>query len=102
MRPAAEEAFVGNPLEGFPWYISAALFRRDVFTKIGWFDEALRFGEDLDWFKRARGSRARRRTFAQHFPAGATPFRQHDARQELIELNALRVLKKALDRQRGR
>ncbi|MDQ6624162.1 MAG: glycosyltransferase family 2 protein [Verrucomicrobiota bacterium] len=34
--------------------LGSALFRRDVFARVGDFDEALAFGEDLDWFLRAR------------------------------------------------
>jgi len=34
--------------------VGAALFRRRVFDCIGLFDESLRFGEDQDWFLRAR------------------------------------------------
>jgi glycosyltransferase involved in cell wall biosynthesis len=34
--------------------VSAALFRREVFDSVGPFDEGLRFGEDVDWFFRAR------------------------------------------------
>jgi len=49
-----QDNFVGNPLENFPWSIPAALFRREVFSKIGLFDETLRFGEDADWFRRAQ------------------------------------------------
>lgn len=34
--------------------LSAALFRRSVFEKVGLFDETLHYGEDTDWFMRAR------------------------------------------------
>ena len=34
--------------------MSATVVRRDVFTLTGGFDEALRYGEDIDWYSRAR------------------------------------------------
>ena len=36
------------------WLPSATLVRRDCFVLTGGFDEALRYGEDIDWFARAR------------------------------------------------
>ena len=105
MRGAAageEERFVGNPLENFPWYIAAALFRRDVFTKVGLFDETLRFGEDSDWFKRAEEAALA----VERLPNISLLVRRHAGNmthgKSMVELNGLRVLKKALDRRRGR
>jgi hypothetical protein len=101
MRGEAD-GFVGNPLETFPWSIAAALFRREVFTRIGVFDEALRFGEDADWFKRAEESNLT----IERLPNICLLVRRHAGNmtrgKSMIELNGLRVLKKALDRQRGR
>ncbi|HET6515023.1 MAG TPA: glycosyltransferase family A protein [Thermodesulfovibrionales bacterium] len=34
--------------------LSAGLFRKSVLEKVGVFDETLRYGEDTDWFMRAR------------------------------------------------
>jgi hypothetical protein len=42
----------GTPETSFPYYIGSALYRRDVFEKIGLFDATLRYGEDIDWFRR--------------------------------------------------
>ncbi|HEY4404766.1 MAG TPA: glycosyltransferase [Xanthobacteraceae bacterium] len=96
------EPFVGNPLENFPWSIAAALFRREVFTKIGLFDETLRFGEDSDWFKRAEEAAL----VVERLPNISLLVRRHGGNmtrgKSMVELNQLRVLKKALDRQRGR
>jgi len=42
---------------GVVWMVlslGAAIFRREVFETVGMFDEQLRFGEDVDWFLRAR------------------------------------------------
>jgi hypothetical protein len=97
-----EAPFVGNPLENFPYSIAAALFRREVFTKIGLFDETLRFGEDTDWFKRAEEAAL----VVERLPNISLLVRRHAGNmtrgKSLVELNGLRVFKKALDRQRGR
>ena len=45
--------FKASPLDTFEWSIGAAVFRADVFQKVGRFDTRLRFGEDTDWFERA-------------------------------------------------
>ena len=34
--------------------LCAAVFRREVFDIVGQFEEQLRYGEDVDWFLRAR------------------------------------------------
>jgi glycosyltransferase involved in cell wall biosynthesis len=55
LRPAAGGGgFVpdGAPTPGFT--LAGGLFRRRVFERIGGFDPALRFSEDVDWFLRAR------------------------------------------------
>lgn len=48
----SDEELVAEPFHTFN--LGSALFRRDVFERVGPFDEALTFGEDLDWFLRAR------------------------------------------------
>jgi hypothetical protein len=97
-----EEPFIGDPLGSFPWSIAAALFRRDAFTKIGLFDEALRFGEDTDWFQRA-GAAA---LAVERLPTISLLVRRHADNmtrgKSPVELNELRILKKALDRRRGK
>lgn len=45
--------------------LGSALFRREVFALVGPFDERLRFGEDLDWFLRAREKRVPIALFAE-------------------------------------
>ena len=38
-------------------HLGCAVFRRDIFDRVGPFDERLRFSEDHDWFLRAREQR---------------------------------------------
>ncbi|MDT8308619.1 MAG: glycosyltransferase family A protein [Bacteroidales bacterium] len=45
--------FVDSPHNSFPYYIGAAIFRRDAFEKNGIFDHDLLMCEDIDWFVRA-------------------------------------------------
>jgi len=90
----------GNPKEAFAWYIGAALYRKGVFGRVGLFDPTLVFGEDTDWFNRAReiGVPMKR------LEAVTLLVRRHGSNmtheKNLVALNALRVLKKALDRKR--
>lgn len=103
MREAADggtDAYVGNPQEAFPWYIAAALYRREAFAKVGLFDPALRFGEDADWFRRA----AELGVGVERLPSISLLVRRHGGNmthgKSMVELNALRVLKLSLDRRR--
>ena len=92
--------YIGNPGESFRWYIGAALYRRVAFERTGLFDPDLRFGEDTDWFNRAReaGLGLLRveavtllvRRHGRNMTNGKSP----------LELNHLRVMKKQVDRRR--
>lgn len=87
--------------------VASALFRRSVFEKVGYFDETLAyFGDDLDWFVRARETGASVRQLEQ-----VTLFwRIHEANTShnpMIRNHAqgydralTEVIKKALDRRR--
>jgi len=94
-------SYVGNPLESYPYYIGAALYRRSAFEKVGLFDTDLDFSEDSDWYTRAAesGLGIERLDHVTLF------VRRHDSNmtrdKSLVELGALRVLKKALDRKRA-
>lgn len=50
-RPFAETA---ESLDGFALNFGCTVIQRHVFQEIGLLDPALRFGEDTDWFMRAR------------------------------------------------
>ena len=73
----------------------------EAFTKVGPFDETLRFGEDSDWFKRA----AEAALTIERLPNVSLLIRRHAGNmtrgKSMVELNVLRVFKKALDRQRS-
>lgn len=91
----------GNPKESFPNSIATAVFRRRVFDRVGWFDKTLLFGEDTDWFNRARelGVAMKR------IEAVTLHVRRHGTNmtheKTLVELNMIKVLKKSLDRRRA-
>jgi glycosyltransferase involved in cell wall biosynthesis len=59
LAPAGAESFlpIGDPFHTF--LMGAGIYRRDLFERIGGFDEELFFGEDADWFLRAREQGAR-------------------------------------------
>jgi len=94
--------YLGNPKEAFRYYIGAGVYRKSVFATVGLFDAALLFGEDTDWFTRARESGARIKRIED-----VTLFvRRHGQNmtqgKNLVELNTLLLFKKALDRKRTR
>jgi hypothetical protein len=96
-----EYEYVGNPVESFPYAIGAGLFRKSVFAKVGLFDTTLRFGEDTDWFARAKETDVA----IKRIEAVTLLVRRHDQNmtngKNIVQLNTLRVFKKALDRRRA-
>jgi len=59
LAPVGAESFlpIGEPFHTL--LMGAGVYRRDLFERIGGFDEELFFGEDADWFLRAREQGAR-------------------------------------------
>jgi hypothetical protein len=95
-----EYDLAGNPMESFQYYIGAAIYRKTVFSKVGLFDPGLKFGEDTDWYNRAIELKENIRRLEE-----ITLFvRRHGGNmtygKNLVELGALRVYKKFLDRRR--
>ncbi len=92
---------VGNPLESFPHYIGAGLYRKAVFEKVGLFDPTMRFGEDADWYLRAgeMGINIKRleetRLFVRRHGRNMTEGKN------MVELNSLKIFKKFIDRKRA-
>lgn len=92
--------FGGNPKESFADYIGAAVYRKTVFANVGLFDPTLLFGEDSDWFVRARECQIPMKRIEDT----TLYVRRHGGNmtrgKDLVELNVLHVFKKALDRRR--
>jgi hypothetical protein len=91
----------GNPKESFPYSIACGLYRKRVFDRVGLFDKTLMFGEDTDWYNRAREQEVP----MHRVEAITLHVRRHGENmthaKTLVELNMLRVLKKSLDRRRA-
>lgn len=80
--------------------LGAALFRREVFDRVGQFNEGLRSSEDIDWFMRAREHGT-----TMFFLDRVTLFyRRHDSNmtlgREATHTALVRALKRSLDRRR--
>jgi len=94
--------YLGNPVESFPYYIGAALYRRAVFTQVGLFDPTLPFGEDTDWFTRAREKNANIKRLKEVTLVVRRHGKNMTYGRSRAELMQLRVFKKSLDRMRAR
>ena len=99
-RETEGDQLVGDPNEAFPYYIGAAVYRRSALEAVGLFDESLTFSEDTDWFARAREAGLATERLDQI----TLMVRRHETNmtrgKTLVELHALRVFKKVLDRRR--
>jgi glycosyltransferase involved in cell wall biosynthesis len=82
-------------------HLGCAVFRRRAFDVVGGFDEEFRFGEDIDWFLRARELGLELRVL----PDVTLVYRVHRTNMTLErtpeEVVNTRVLKKSLDRRRA-
>lgn len=89
---------VGEPKIAFN--VGSALFRRRVFERVGLFDPALRFSEDVDWFVRAREMKVSIFVFNEV----ALYYRRHlenmTYAKTIYDFNFMDVLKQSLDRRR--
>jgi len=97
-----EYDLAGSPMESFSYYIGAAIYRKTVFSEVGLFDPSLKFGEDTDWYTRAEELKVNMKRLEE-----ITLFvRRHGKNmthgKNLVELGAVRVRKKSLDRMRAR
>jgi glycosyltransferase involved in cell wall biosynthesis len=99
--PARPIAQTTDTLNGFALNFGCAMIRRHVFHEIGLLDEGLRFGEDTDWFMRAR----------EHgipiavVDATTLIYRRHESNMTRDDSHTMRVglemLKRSLDRRRA-
>ncbi len=98
---AGDYDYIGNPREAFEYYIGAGLYRRSAFERVGLFDQRLRFGEDIDWFARARRQGLR----IDRLDQVSLLVRRHDHNmtrdRTVAELSPLLLVKKMLDWQRA-
>ena len=96
-----QDEFIGDPTQVFPHYIGAGVYRQEAFAKVGLFDPNLRFGEDGDWFNRAREVALP----ILEIDEVCLFLRRHGQNmthgKSMVELNSLRVMKLALDRHRA-
>jgi hypothetical protein len=93
--------FEAGPQDAFVDYLGAGLYRRAAFDRVGLFDRTLRFGEDADWFTRAREAGLAIEPLDEVCLIVRRHERNMTAQRNLLELNTLRVVKKALDRKRA-
>lgn len=96
-----EKEYLGNPKEAYRFYIGAGLYRASVFGKVGLFDPTLLFGEDTDWYNRA----VEKRISIKWLDEVTLFVRRHGDNmtegRDIVELNKLKTIKKALDRKRA-
>lgn len=89
-----------NPILSF--VMGCGLFRKSVFDKVGYFDENLRYSEDIDWYLRVR-----EHNIAIAVLSEVTLFhRKHrnntTRRKTAHDLNMITVLRKSLARRRAK
>ncbi|TVQ05936.1 MAG: glycosyltransferase, partial [Balneolaceae bacterium] len=94
--------YVGDPKESYLYYIGAGLYRKSVFEKVGLFDPNLLYGEDTDWYNRAKEMKIPIKWLNE-----ITLFVQRHGKnmtegKNILELNQLKTFKKILDRDRNR
>ncbi len=81
--------------------LGACVFRRDVFERCGLFDEGLRFGEDFDLIIRCWEQGVRK----LEVPAVSLLYHRHNENmtngKTVVELGAIQVYKRRLDRMRS-
>lgn len=97
-----EREYLGDPKESYLYYIGGGLYRKSVFEKVGLFDPNLLYGEDTDWYNRAKEMKIPIKWLDE-----LTLFVQRHGKnmtegKNILELNQLKTFKKILDRDRQR
>jgi glycosyltransferase involved in cell wall biosynthesis len=99
--PARPVLHTADNLSGFALNFGCSIIRRHVFQEIGLLDEKLRFGEDTDWFMRAR----ERGVPIAVVDATTLIYRRHGSNLTYDDGQTMRVglemLKRSLDRRRA-
>ncbi len=80
--------------------LGASLFRKSVFGRVGLFDEAMRSGEDIDWFLRAREAAIHIMIHKNNVQFYRSHGRNISNDQKLVNSSLLKLHKKSLDRRR--
>ena len=80
--------------------LGCAVFRKSVFEKVGFFDPALRYSEDVDWFMRAREQGIPMLILEQVTLLYRLHQQNMTHRKNLHDLSLMKVLKNSLDRRR--
>jgi glycosyltransferase involved in cell wall biosynthesis len=94
--------YVGNPQESFPGFLGAGLYRKEAFNIVGIFDPFFAYtGEDADWFKRASEMDINLRKLNEVCLFVRRHGDNMTGGKTLVELNALKVFKRSLDRVRN-
>jgi hypothetical protein len=96
-----EYDLIGNPMDSFQHYIGAAIYRKAVFSKVGLFDHNLKFGEDTDWYTRANELKINMKRLEEVTLFVLRHGKNMTYGKNLVELGALRVYKRSLDRMRA-
>jgi len=97
-----EMVYQGDPSESYRYYIGGGLYRKSVFEQVGLFDRNLLYGEDTDWYYRAKEENTEICWLEE-----ITLFvRRHGNNmtegKNILELKKLKTFKKVLDRDRKR
>jgi glycosyltransferase involved in cell wall biosynthesis len=100
----SRQSEAGDAPLGAPWrspQLGSLVLRAQTLARIGGFDPALRFGEDLDWIVRARDAGARLEPFDEVLLLYCLHGGNMTRNLNTVERNTLHVLKRALDRRRA-
>ncbi len=95
-------AVLGEPETGPVWEPMAGLARREVFDEIGWFDEGMRYSEDMDWVLRVFESRFE--VVMLDEVLGVRRFHTGNATHDIDRMRSgiAQLMKRRIDRKRAR
>ncbi len=97
-----EREYLGDPKESYLYYIGGGLYRKSVFEKVGLFDPNLLYGEDTDWYNRAKEIKIPIKWLDEITLYVQRHGKNMTEGKNILELNQLKTFKKILDRDRSR